>query len=151
MNRYDPHCFPRTHHFPTVINRENLRSAWLATGWLGIAIVTWYTLVPDPPQIDVEQGDKIQHLIAYAALMWWFAQVRTVSSQRRVTALMFVLMGCGLELAQGLTGYRYMSGADMLANAAGVVAGWAGSPPRLPSVHRWIEGLFVRRSNGDTR
>ena len=121
-----------------------LRTLWLAAGWVGVAIVTYFTLMPDPPQIDLEQGDKVQHILAYASLMLWFAQVQTGRDERRGTALLLVALGIALEFAQGLTGYRLMSSADMAANTAGVAVGWLAAPPRLPNASVWIASMLNR-------
>jgi VanZ family protein len=115
----------------------SLRIPWLAVGWLGVAVVSFLTLAPDPPQIDLEYGDKLQHLAAYGTLMLWFAQVRTGAAERRATALLLLALGIALELAQGLTGYREMSVLDALANASGVAIGWLAAPPRSPNVFAW--------------
>jgi VanZ family protein len=122
--------------------RVSLRTLWLGAGWLGIAVVIWFSLAPDPPQIDMEDGDKAQHLFAYAGLMLWFGQVQTGRAQRWMAALMLVTMGIALEFAQGLTGYRAMSFADMVANTAGVALGWLSAPPRLPSAFAWVAALL---------
>ena len=122
----------------------SLRTLWLGAGWLGVATVIYFTLVPDPPQIDMEQGDKVQHLVAYASLMLWFAQVQTGRAERRITALLLVALGIGLEFAQGLTGYRLMSIADMAANTTGVAVGWLAAPPRLPNASVWIASMLNR-------
>jgi VanZ family protein len=122
----------------TLAPRLPLRTLWLGAGWLGVAIVIYYTLAPDPPQIDIEDGDKLQHLAAYAGLMLWFAQVRTGLAQRRVTALLLLAMGIALELAQGLTDYRTMSIADAAADAVGIALGWLAAPPRSPNVFAWV-------------
>jgi VanZ family protein len=119
----------------------SLRTPWLAVGWLGVAVVAYLSLAPAPPQIDLEQGDKLQHLIAYGTLMLWFAQVRTGANERRATALLLLALGIVLELAQGLTGYREMSVSDALANTAGVALGWLAAPPRSPNAFAWASTL----------
>jgi VanZ family protein len=119
----------------------SLRIPWLAVGWIGVAVVTYLSLAPAPPQIDLEQGDKLQHLIAYGTLMLWFAQVRTGAAERRATALLLLALGIALEVAQGLSGYREMSVADALANAAGVALGWLAAPPRSPNAFAWASAL----------
>ena len=122
----------------------SLCALWLGGGWLGVAVVTYFTLVPDPPKLDMEQGDKLQHLVAYASLMLWFAQVQTGGAARRITARLLVAMGSALEFAQGLTGYRFMSFADMAANTVGVVLGWLAAPPRLPNAFAWVASKLSR-------
>ncbi|MBK8015379.1 MAG: VanZ family protein [Betaproteobacteria bacterium] len=127
------------------MTRGSHRSLWLAVGWFGVAVVVYFTLIPDPPQLDMEDGDKVQHLVAYACLMAWFAQARAPGAHRRTTGLLLVAMGILLEFAQGLTGYRFMSLADMAANTAGVALGWFAAPPRLPDVYTWSANLLSRR------
>ena len=122
--------------------RTSLRALWLGVGWLGVGVVTYFSLVPDPPKIDLEEGDKLQHLVAYASLMIWFAQVRASGAERRITALLLVVMGVALEFVQGMTGYRFMSIADMAANTAGVAVGWLAAPPRLPNAFTWVASML---------
>ena len=55
---------------------------WSVIGWLLIATVIYLSLTPHPIEIDVEQGDKIGHALAYFAMMMWFAQLY----QRRLHA-----------------------------------------------------------------
>lgn len=122
----------------------SLRTLWLGVGWLGVVIVTFFSLAPNPPDIDFEEGDKVQHLIAYAGLMLWFAQVRTAPAERRVTAILLVGLGVALELVQGLTGYRSLSIVDMAANTGGVALGWLAAPPRMPNAFARVSTLLGR-------
>jgi VanZ family protein len=99
------------------------RRAGLALGWAMVAAVVYLSLTPAPPRIDLEGGDKLGHLFAYAALTYWFCQFYFHGS-RVLYALGFVAMGVALEFAQGATGYRNFEVADMAANTLGVAAGW---------------------------
>ncbi len=128
----------------SLVSNSSLRALWLGVGWLGVAVVTYFTLAPNPPRIDLAEGDKVQHLVAYSFLMLWFAQVQTGRAERRITALLLVALGIVLEFAQGLTGYRFMSAADMAANTAGVALGWLAAPPRLPNAFAWGSTLLGR-------
>lgn len=125
-------------------SRISLRALWLGAGWIGVALVIYFSLVPDPPQLDMDEGDKLQHLAAYASLMLWFAQVVAGKPRRAMLALLLVALGIALELAQGMTGYRSMSVADMAANTTGVVLGWLAAPPRLPSAFGGVAALVNR-------
>ena len=125
-----------------MVTSDSLRRLWLGAGWLGVGVVAYFPLVPDPPKIGWEEGDKLQHLVAYTSLMIWFAQVRTGGAERRITALLLLAMGVALELVQGLTGYRFMSLADMAANMAGVAVGWLAAPPRLPNAFTWVASML---------
>ncbi len=133
-----------------VLDSISLRTLWLGAGWLGVAVVTYFSLVPNPPAIDFEGGDKVQHLVAYASLMLWFAQVLTDRAKRRGTALLLVALGIALELAQGLVGYRSLSFVDMAANTGGVALGWLAAPPRLPNAFARVSTVLgrARRARG---
>lgn len=103
------------------------RRPWLWAGlWcLGIAATVVLSLMPVP---DIGQlpsgGDKFEHFLTYALLA-----AGAVQLYRRWTSLLsvgvaLVLLGVGLEYAQGaLTDYRTMDRADALANTLGVIAG----------------------------
>lgn len=115
-------------------------AGWRLAGYVLVGVVVWLSLAPRPPALDVEHGDKLQHVAAYATLMWWFAQVHA-GRARGGAALALVGLGIALEGAQGLTGYRSLDAIDMAANAAGVLVGMAVSPPRSPNVLRFLERL----------
>ncbi|MEI7969194.1 MAG: VanZ family protein [Betaproteobacteria bacterium] len=123
---------------------DRLRVLWLIAGWCGVALVSGYSLVPDPPDLGISQGDKLQHLGAYGGLMLWFSQVYTHRSERRRAAFLLVGMGIALEFAQALTGYREPSAADAAANAAGVAVGWLAAPPRLPNALHLAQSVLNR-------
>jgi len=97
------------------------RRLWLTLGWIGIAGVVVLSLLPNLPHSGVSGGDKIGHLLAYFSLMFWFGQLH---ARRLGWALGFLALGAGLEVLQGLSGYRDMSLADLLANASGIGLGW---------------------------
>jgi glycopeptide antibiotics resistance protein len=65
--------------------------------------------------------------------MAWFAFIHPGRLARAVHAAAFILMGVALEFAQGATAYRSFEVADMLANTAGVILGWAlvAAAPRI--------------------
>ena len=107
-----------------------MRGVYLAAGWAWAVAIVWLSLTPSQPTIDISHGDKAGHSFAYAVLMFWFAQLYP----RRVAfAAGFIAMGVALEFAQGATGYRSLDVVDMVANALGVLAGWAAARilPRL--------------------
>jgi VanZ family protein len=79
------------------------------------------------PQLNVEHIDKLEHVVAYGALMFWFAFLYRGARARIGYALLWIAMGVGLEFAQRATGYRSFELADMAADMLGVLAGWAGA------------------------
>src|SRR5689334_11771006 len=48
---------------------------WQAIGFALIAFVIYESLTPHPVEVPLEQGDKYGHVLAYATLMAWFAQI----------------------------------------------------------------------------
>jgi len=121
-----------------------LRSLWWAIGWFGVALTIYLSLMPNPPGIDVPQGDKLGHLAVYATLMLWFAQLVTRAGERCVAALALLALGVALEFAQRATGYREFSYADMLADAVGIALGSLLAPPRLPNLLVRTQRLLAR-------
>jgi len=80
--------------------------------------------MPQPPKVDLDQGDRLGHFAAYGLLMFLFCQIYGQSRTRLVYAAGFICMGVALEFLQRMTGYRSFEVLDMLANATGVVLGW---------------------------
>ena len=101
-----------------------LRPLWLAIGYAMIAAILWGSLIPNPPQVDIEHGDKFEHLFSYGVLMYWFCQLYAAARMRLAHAVAFVALGVAIEFAQRATGYRTFEYLDMLADALGVALGW---------------------------
>jgi len=119
-----------------------LRSAWLGLGWLGVAGVVVLSLIPSPPQLGVEHGDKFGHTAAYALLMWWFTQAWLRRERRALTAVSLLALGVAIEFAQGWSGLRDFSVADMGADAFGIALGWLLAPPRAPNLLQRASAYF---------
>jgi len=92
------------------------------------------------------RGDKVEHVLAYATLMSWFANVYEVSVERMKFAIGFIALGVSLEFLQRWTGYRSFEVADMAADAIGMAAGWVLAPPRLPNYLHWLEKFHPDQS-----
>ena len=122
------------------------RRLWLSLGWALVLCVVFLSLTPAPVQVPVTGGDKLGHLLAYGSMMIWFSNLHANLRSRVLLAIGFAAMGVALEFVQGWTGYRTFDIADMAANAAGVLAGWALAPPRAPNFLRYIETLFIFRN-----
>ena len=120
---------------PLALN-SRARPLWLIVGWLLVLLVIVLSLAPVPVDVPVEEGDKVGHVVAYAALMFWFANLFETLNRRSMLAIGFVVLGIALEFVQGWTDYRTFELADMAANALGVAMGWVLAPPRLPNFLR---------------
>ena len=97
----------------------------MAAGWALAAAIVWLSLTPAPPHIDLEEGDKIGHFLAYGSLMLWFCLLYPQRAARIAYALAWTGMGVGLEFIQGQLGYRTYEVYDMYANTLGVLIGWS--------------------------
>ena len=102
-----------------------MRRASLAIGWALVAIIWWLSLTPQPPHIDFEQSDKVGHFLAYGGTMFWFCLLYRVPRTRLLYAIGLIAMGVAIEYIQRWTGYRSFEVYDMVADALGVVLGWA--------------------------
>ncbi|MHB1115356.1 VanZ family protein [Sideroxydans sp.] len=111
---------------------SGLHKVWLGFGWLWILLVCYLSLMPHPPQpVSFEGVDKLEHLLAYVGLMLWFCQVYVTRASRIGVLVGLVALGVGIEILQGMGGYRYFEYADMLANTGGVLMGWGLAHTRM--------------------
>ena len=93
---------------------------WQTIGWLLVAAIVLFSIVPKPPQPPLITSDKSHHLLAYAGTMFWFQ----LAFNARFRWIIFLVgLGIALEIIQGLLSYRYFEYADILANISGVVIG----------------------------
>jgi VanZ family protein len=124
-----------------------LKRAWIVIGWAGVAGVSVLSLIPNPPQlVPVDQGDKVEHIVAFGGLMFWFAQLYLERRGRLATALLLATLGITIEFAQRETGYRSFEYADMGADCAGIFVGWLLAPPRMPNLYTWSERFLLTLS-----
>ena len=105
---------------------------WRAAGWTGIVLTLLASLLPPALEGGESHVDKLAHLLGYALLMFWWAQL--VVHKRWKLAVAVVLFGVAIELLQGLTPERQPDPLDALANAAGALLGWLAARllPNLP-------------------
>jgi hypothetical protein len=103
------------------------RRPWLWAGlWCaGVALVVVLSLMPAPDLGELPSGsDKVEHFLVYAALAAGAVQLYPRWSSLLSVGVALVLMGIGLEYAQGaLTEDRIMDRMDAFANTLGVIAG----------------------------
>lgn len=94
---------------------------WRSLGWCLIALVVYLSLGPPPPTGGLSHADKLGHTLAYFALMGWWTQLAPRPPR---LAVLFLLMGGTLELAQHWGGQRSGEFLDLAANALGIALGW---------------------------
>lgn len=102
-----------------------LRRFCVAIGWVLVAAIIVISVIPSPPSVDFEQGDKLGHLLAYGGVMFWFSQLYQTTRTRLAYAVGFIAMGISLEFVQRALGYRSFEVLDMVANTIGVLLGGA--------------------------
>ena len=125
---------------------NKLRVTWLALGWLWILSIFYLSLMPHPPEpVHFWNADKLEHALAYSLLMLWFCQIYTLLRPRRFVALLLIAMGIAIEYLQGETGYRMFDYGDMLANATGVMVGWAWARTALGRVYIYLQQMMTRK------
>ena len=90
-----------------------------------VALVVVLSLMPVPDLGDLPSGsDKLEHFLVYSLLAAGAVQLYPRWSSLLSVGVALVLLGIGLEYAQGaLTEHRMMDRLDALANTLGVIAG----------------------------
>jgi len=122
---------------------HKLRKLWLSIGWLLVALVTYLSLIPDPPTINATGSDKVAHALAYGTLMLWFLQLYPIY-RRPIIAVGLITMGILLEFLQGFTAARSFEYMDMVANTGGVTLGWLLGKTRLSMALDAFERQIMR-------
>lgn len=129
----------------TAGERLKLRKLWLFVGYLLALVVVYLSLTPDPAaELPGENGDKLGHMLAYATLMLWFAQIYRGRMARVALAIGFVCMGVSLEYLQLLVASRTFDYMDMAANTLGTLSAYVVAPPRLPNFLNAAETALAR-------
>ena len=118
-----------------VLRRPRL---WLGIWLVLVGVVIVLSLIP-PPDLPVplpRHADKIEHLLGYAALAFAGLQLFAARSALVTVACGLVVLGVGLEVAQGLLvpTVRSMDWRDAVANTLGVLLGFAPARTRLATL-----------------
>jgi VanZ family protein len=124
------------------------RPLWLAVGWAGVVLVIYLSLTSSPLPSGEMLGFDFAHGAAYASLMFWFAQLYVGRGGRATSAVALVAMGVALEIAQGWTGYRGFSYADMRDDAIGVALGWWLATTPLSRMLPFVDSRLARAGGG---
>lgn len=100
--------------------RLRLVALWYAVGGGLLLAVAVLSLIPLP---DVGVGDKLSHVVTYFVLAGYFSVLARRPRSLLAIALGITAYGALIEIAQGLSGYRFAEWGDLLANGAGTLAG----------------------------
>jgi VanZ family protein len=86
-----------------------------------IVVITWLAVTPlSVPQVDVDYGDKVNHVAAFAVL--YVVGYKSWNS----TSYLFVgliFYGVLIEIIQSFIPFRYASAEDVVADVAGIAIG----------------------------
>jgi len=97
---------------------------WCALWCLAIAVIVVGSLMPPPPMPDFDGSDKWTHFLGYFVVAASAVQLFRNWAGLFGAGLGLVLLGIGIEYAQGaLTVDRMFDMKDALANTLGVIAG----------------------------
>ncbi len=97
---------------------------WSALWVIAVLLVIVVCLIPPPPIPLPENSDKGEHFLAYFILAGSAVQLLRPGRPLLWVGVGLVLMGIGIEFAQGaLTSNRTADPMDALANTIGVLAG----------------------------
>jgi len=126
------------------LNRLPHARAWYALGIVLTLAVVVSSLVPnrDLPRLNIR--DKTEHLIAYTSLALWFGGL--LRPQRyALLGCLLLLLGGGIEIAQGLMGLgREADVRDFAADSIGVALGLGLCLLGLRYWVVWLEWLLRR-------
>lgn len=116
--------------------------------WLGMWLAGWLLCIvlslvsPVQIGIDLENGDKLGHFLAYATLSAWSVMIYATRRAQWAAAASLVLLGVAMELAQSqFTVDRLMDARDALANTIGVAVGHGVAWTRARG---WLQVLDAR-------
>lgn len=128
------------------MNRQlNYKTLWLVLGWLMVGIVIALSLISVSGPVSAPGIDKIYHVIAYGAMMFWWGMVQPGRRVRWAIAL--IILGIGLEFAQSMTGYRQLDRWDALANSGGVLVALLALFTPLAGLLAWFDRQLADRFN----
>jgi len=106
------------------MNPLKFRYLWTLIGYGLVILVVALSLSPKPPPlVDFPWADKFYHLLAYAVLMLWFAQLHH-KSRYGWLACGFIALGILLEVLQSQSGSRSGEVWDVAANSLGTIVSW---------------------------
>ncbi|NTW70289.1 MAG: VanZ family protein [Chlorobiaceae bacterium] len=105
-----------------------------------LATISWQAIIRNGAGIDVENGDKLLHFLAFAALAVLVDFAFPKSRFGLLKIIPLVLYGLAIEYVQSFLPYRSASSGDLLVDIVGIAAYMVFIPilQRLPLIQaRW--------------
>lgn len=127
-----------------VVSHLRFKWIWLLLGVLLMCAILTLSLIDLAPIEAALLQDKVMHMLAYACLMGWFAQIYRHLIARVFLVIALVAMGIVVEYLQGIVAYRQFDVMDMAANISGVLLAWLLSYTWLGRVFVSFERLILR-------
>lgn len=133
------------------VRHLHFKRLWLAVGLLLVSGVTIASVTSVPKEVtSLFINDKITHVLVYACLMGWFAQIFRHDLTRLIFVVLLSAMGVGIEFIQAATPTRQFEVLDMVANTSGVVLAWALAYTWVGTVLWRFESFFVQKLQNKT-
>jgi len=122
--------------------RLRLVRLWWGLGWAMVMFILASTLAPAHSVPDLHLWDKAEHALAFFGLTFWFGGL--LGRQRYpVMALVMLMLGGGIELAQGAMNWgRDEDILDFVADSVGVAVALILLYAGLGVWIQWIERLI---------
>ena len=121
-----------------------LARLWWAIGWAMVVYITISCLEPPRYVPNLHLWDKLEHALAFGGMAFWFGSL-VRPRQYPLTALLMLLFGGGIEVAQGVMGLgRDADIMDFVADSVGVLVALIALYLGLGAWPRWIERLIWR-------
>jgi VanZ family protein len=113
--------------------QTRLATASRALFWALMAMSAYFAFAPASPEPAGQWGDKLAHLLAFAALALSAAHAYA-ATRMAITAGLLCGWGATIEAIQALLPTRSAELGDLLADALGIAAGLAGAA----AARRWL-------------
>jgi VanZ family protein len=128
---------------PIVLPELRYRRMWLSIGVIMVLVITIACLLPARELPAVGLSDKIEHLLAFGAVAFWFGSI-VVRRDLHWVALAVVGFGGLIEVMQSAMGLgREADWLDVLADSLGVLIGVILVLTPLGRWSRWVEARIA--------
>jgi len=130
---------------PVVLPQLRFRRMWFSLGLLLALIIMVVCLMPGRSLPSLKLSDKIEHVMAFATLAFWFGSI-VVRRDLIGVAIALLLFGGLIEVAQGAMRLgRSADWEDVLADGIGIAAGLVVALTPLGRWAGWIENGLLRK------